>query len=445
METDAVVIGAGAAGLAAAQRLASQSLDVVLVEARDRVGGRVWTRPLPHSTAPAELGAEFIHGPARQTMALLHSIGIRVIPTDGESWTCSQSGELRRDDRDIIEIQRIFDAARTLKRDESTDEFLRRLERDDQTREAATEARTFVEGFEAADPAIASARAIADELHSGVDLSAARPLGGYAPMFEALKNSCIAQGVRLCLSTTVQRVSWQPGSAMVRTRDAAGEISETRAKAVIVTLPVGVLRHRGGASDVSFEPELPPEKRDALEMIEMGHVVKVVLHFRSRFWERLRNGAYRNAAFFRCEGQAFAVFWMPLDSDGFCIAWAGGPKAVALVGATPAELIELALNGFGALFAAPELAREQFVGGEMHDWSADPFSRGAYSYIKVGGLSARAALASPVEKTLFFAGEATATDGQGGTVNGALVTGERAAREAATALGVQNETRLGGA
>ena len=81
----------------------------------------------------------------------------------------------------------------------------------------------------------------------------------------------------------------------------------------------------------------------------------------------------------------------------------------------------------------------------MHDWSDDPFSRGAYSYIKVGGLSARAALASPVEKTLFFAGEATATDGQGGTVNGALVTGERAAREAATALGVQNETRLGGA
>jgi monoamine oxidase len=343
-----------------------------------------------------------------------------------------------------MEIQHIFDAARALKPDESTDEFLRRLERDDVTREAAMQARTFVEGFEAADPAIASARAIADELHSGVDLSAARPFGGYAPMFEALKDSCIAKGVRLCLSTAVQRVEWQPGSATVHTRHAGGEISEVRAGAVIVTLPVGVLRHRGGAMDVTFVPELPQEKHDALAMIEMGHVVKVVLHFRTRFWERLRNGEYRNTAFFRCEGQAFAAFWIPLESDGLCVAWAGGPKALALRGATPAQLIDLALNDFGALFAASDQAREQFVGGEMHDWSDDPLSRGAYSYIKVGGLSARAALAATVENTLFFAGEATATDGQGGTVNGALVTGERAAREAAAALGVQNKARPGG-
>ena len=63
----------------------------------------------------------------------------------------------------------------------------------------------------------------------------------------------------------------------------------------------------------------------------------------------------------------------------------------------------------------------------MHDWSADPFSRGAYSYVAVGGGEARATLGAPVEQTLFFAGEATSTDGQGGTVNGAIESGERAA------------------
>jgi monoamine oxidase len=73
----------------------------------------------------------------------------------------------------------------------------------------------------------------------------------------------------------------------------------------------------------------------------------------------------------------------------------------------------------------------------MHDWSRDPFARGAYSYVAVGGGDARAAFAAPVDDTLFFAGEATSTNGQGGTVNGALETGERAAAEAAMSLGAK--------
>jgi monoamine oxidase len=116
------------------------------------------------------------------------------------------------------------------------------------------------------------------------------------------------------------------------------------------------------------------------------------------------------------------------------VAWAGGPKASALNGTSRAELIERALNGFGALFGEPALARQEFEGGLMHDWDHDPFARGAYSYIAVGGGDARAALAAPVDGTLFFAGEATSSDGQSGTVNGALETGERAAQEAATSL-----------
>jgi monoamine oxidase len=87
------------------------------------------------------------------------------------------------------------------------------------------------------------------------------------------------------------------------------------------------------------------------------------------------------------------------------------------------------------LFGEHELAREEFEEGVMHDWGRDPFARGAYSYVAVGGGNARAALAMPVDGTLFFAGEATSNDGQGGTVNGALETGERAAREAATSIG----------
>jgi monoamine oxidase len=102
---------------------------------------------------------------------------------------------------------------------------------------------------------------------------------------------------------------------------------------------------------------------------------------------------------------------------------------------SPADLIERALEGFGAVFKEPALAREQLESGVVHDWGRDPFARGAYSYLAVNGGDARATLAAPIDDTLFFAGEATANDGQGGTVNGALETGERAAREAAAALG----------
>jgi monoamine oxidase len=115
------------------------------------------------------------------------------------------------------------------------------------------------------------------------------------------------------------------------------------------------------------------------------------------------------------------------------VAWAGGPKARALGGA-PDEVIEHALSGFGALFHEPELVRTEFEGGAMHDWDRDQFSRGAYSYVAVGGGTARVSLAAPVDDTLFFAGEATSSDGQGGTVNGALETGERAAAQAAPIL-----------
>src|SRR5439155_1558208 len=159
---------------------------------------------------------------------------------------------------------------------------------------------------------------------------------------------------------------------------------------------------------------------------------------RSAFWERVRDGRYRDAAFFRCERQPFVTNWtqLPVRST-LVVAWVGGPKAVALSGIAEAELIERALNGFGALLNEPELAREEFEGGLTHDWGGDPFARGAYSYVAVGGGNARAALSAPVDDTRFFAGEATSTDDQDGTVNGALETGERAAAEAATALGVE--------
>lgn len=435
MDADAIVIGGGAAGLSAARSLARRSLRVIVLEARERVGGRVWSRPVPRTATPAELGAEFIHGRAPRTMALLREAGMTAIPTGGSTWIL-EGEQLRPDSSDFIAAGSLLGDAQTLAADESVERFLQRFKDDPSKVEIARTARAFVEGFEAADPVIASAQSIAAEWRSGVDLTSARPRGGYGPMMERLRNDCIAAVVSICASTLVRRVAWRPGAVAVQVRGAGSRSSTVHARAAIVTLPAGVLRRAGAKGEIAFEPDLPAAKRDALARIEMGHVVKVGLAFRTAFWERVDNGRYRDAGFFRCEARPFPTYWtqFPVRST-LVVAWAGGPHATALRGVAPARLIERARDGFAALFGDAALARKEFDGGVVHEWDRDRFSRGAYSYVAVGGTNARAALAAPLDDALFFAGEATSTDGQGGTVNGALETGVRAAAEAATHLG----------
>ncbi|HEX3458579.1 MAG TPA: FAD-dependent oxidoreductase, partial [Candidatus Baltobacteraceae bacterium] len=148
MDADVVVIGAGAAGLAAARRLARSGRRVVLLEARDRVGGRAFSHPIEGLPLRAELGAEFIHGPAAETMALLRETASAALDLGGESWR-RQNGELLRDDDGFLEWAALFDRARLLTHDESVDSYLKRFEVSEITRRAARGARDFVEGFEA--------------------------------------------------------------------------------------------------------------------------------------------------------------------------------------------------------------------------------------------------------------------------------------------------------
>lgn len=433
MDADVIVIGAGAAGLAAARSLAARGLRAVVLEARNRVGGRAWSHRLARGAVAAELGAEFIHGPAPETIALLREAGTAAVDTGGDYWERGEDGALQP--REDFGLTSLFDPARSQAADQTVDEFLGRYD-DNASRRRVADARAFVEGFDAADPAIASVRAIASELHSGVDSASARPLGGYHALFDCLHNACVTAGVALHLSSVVSKVTHRRGRVEVAVRSSWGTPRIFAARAAIVTLPVGVLRHRGDESEVAFDPHLPPEKQVALSRIEMGHVVRVALWFRSAFWERVENGRYRYAGFFRDARSPFPTYWTQLPVRGeLLVAWAGGPKAAAMHAVSQAQRIGLALEGCGALFGAPELANEEFEAAVTHDWVRDPFARGAYSYVLVNGESAREELGAPLDDTLFFAGEATSSDGQGGTVNGALETGERAARQAAAALG----------
>lgn len=394
---DVLVIGAGAAGLAAADELTRAGRSVLLAEARDRVGGRCLTRRLPGVPVPVELGAEFIHGRPQTTLSLLQRAGIPAVDST-RTQLIAFDGKLRPVNM-FTQATRV--ARRPVKgRDISFRAFLARQRLPRLTRTLGT---MMVQGFDAADPGKASAREIVDEW-SELSSSQPRPYGGYGPLLEGL-----ARGLQVQLETVVRRVRWSRGSVEVD-GTFRGEPWRAWAPRAVITLPIGVL------------PSLRiREKSDALTKLASGPVIRVAMAFRSAFWEKKHSGV----AFFHSPQAPFPTFWTPLPMHApLLTAWAGGPKAARLTGSSQKILLRKALESVRSVLGNVEEPGAFLI----HDWQADPHARGGYSYVKVGGTGAREALAEPLEDTLYFAGEATDVE-QSGTVGGALASGIRAARE----------------
>lgn len=167
---------------------------------------------------------------------------------------------------------------------------------------------------------------------------------------------------------------------------------------------------------------------EAVDQLGFGNVYRMTFVFPERFWERDKR--LRAAGFLIDLTQAFPTWWTtnPMIAP-VLTAWAGGSAADRLSASTkgkPALLVALAMRSLRAMLGrrAPDPTAVYF-----HDWNADPFTRGAYSYVKVNGSRARAVLRRPIERTIYFAGEATAAAGAGGTVHGAISSGRRAAHD----------------
>lgn len=441
LRCDVAVVGAGAAGLAAARVLSQAGATAVVLEARDRIGGRIYTREDPGLPVPIDLGGEFIHGATEISFALLRAAGTVAVDTQDGAFAF-EGGELRDRGDPFATVERAMKRARELSEDVSVDEFLRDLPEDLEDVERVRDAvRMMVEGFDAADPRRASTRALAEEwggTENGQTSEQFRPLGGYAPLLRTLLGALDPARVHLRLATpvhAVRRIAPRGGESdrvVIEATTCTGDALAVRARAAIVTLPVGVLH----ANAVRFEPQLPERTRGALERILMGPVIKLVLRFRTAFWERVRGGRYRDGAFFYNRDGGFPVFWtlLPMRAP-LLVAWAGGPRAAALSGREDGQLVGRALDDLKVLFGEETDPHAELEAAYAHDWDRDPYARGAYSYVSVGAGDPRGDLAAPVDGVLFFAGEATSPIAEAGTVAGALQTGERAAREALRALG----------
>ena len=427
---DTIIIGAGAAGLAAAHELTGAGRDVLILEARERVGGRIVAGPaLGATAASAELGAEFIHGKSAPVFEWLRRVGDTPIDAGRERWMRHGRAGLQRAEPLFDELGRRLSRLSPPRPDVTLGEFLERHRR--ALRPAVrTLACALVEGFDAADAARISAREVLDEWQgsASADAPTFRAARGLSSTVHAMLATLPRDRAHVQCDTVVRAVRWRPGYVKIDALRHDQPCSFEAARA-IVTLPLGVLQQPHTApGGVHFEPDLPT-RRTALARLAMGPVVKLVLQFDQPFWEEAQGGRYRDAAFFFAPGAPFPTFWtsIPVRSS-MLVAWSAGPNADRLRGLERREVVAQALGSLERAFGRRAYASmlERVV---WHDWQADPRALGAYSYVLAGGSRARRALARPLEQTLFFAGEACDVEGEAGTVGGALASGRRAARE----------------
>lgn len=424
---DVLIVGAGVAGLAALRELDRAGLQVRCIEAQERVGGRIFTVHDPLSPTPVELGAEFIHGRPPEIWDIVRRAGLTVVE---RGWNAIQmdDGKLLQDEEigdAVWQAMSAMEAAASDGPDESFASFIGRAEFPEAVKRRATR---YVEGFNAADSEAIGIASLAQDAQAADRIDGDRSffiLNGYDATLLALLDGIGGLEDKLQLNSVVERIEWKPGEAALHVRSAIDGRHETlRARRVIVTIPLGVLQAEPDAcGSIRFEPE-PVDVLAAARSLAFGQVFRVTLRLHSSFWERCPE---LSCAGFLFSGQpVFPTWWRqyPVQTP-LITGWSAGTAAVPLLGQSRAAVVGRAIESLERISGISPLP---VLAAYFHDWHADPFFRGAYSYVPAGKLPARAILAEPVADTLYFAGEATNLNGHGATVHGAIESGMRAAR-----------------
>ena len=427
-----VIIGAGAAGLAAASKLSRAGRDVIVLEARDRIGGRVYTQTNASSnrSVPIELGAEFVHGRTQEIFRLTNEHNLTLCDVAERHWYFDE-GKLSETGEFWKNVRKLMDGMKKMPHDCSFQEFLNSLPNDRETERAKEMASRYVEGFHAAETSrigirgLSKANEAADEIDGDTSF---RILDGYSELMHSLRREAEVRKCVFELKTIVEEIHWAKSHIEVIAQTPKGKRTFV-GTACLVTLPLGVLQSRG---QVRFVPELPRTKQNAIDHLVMGDVVKITLRFRDRFWERLevvighQKEDFFDLGFIHYPDAPLPTWWtyLPVRAP-VMVGWAGGAQTPRIKG----DLVIQALESLASIFnTSVKKISDELEASFTHDWNGDPFSRGAYSYVPVDGLESQRVLVAPVEETLFFAGEATSI-GHIGTVHGAIHSGERAAED----------------
>lgn len=423
-----IIIGAGVAGLSAARYLTRHSVPCVILEARDRIGGRLWTHREASWPIPIDLGPEFIHGNPPGFWSFLRSAAVRTVKLSDRHWLI-RNGKI--DDNDDIwgeAMQRLHQAPSD---DRPVREHIASLP--DTARALAT---SYTEGYYAARVGDVSARWLAAQEETGDAIqqsSSHRAVDGLDSIVTRLAAELPEHTVMF--NHVVRSVDTRSGVRVRVTSQLGDVLPDVEGTHLIVTLPPPL------ASALPFNPPLPTATADALSSLRMGPVLKIALRFSEPFWRTPGfMGADESPGMLHAPTERWPTFWTtePIDSN-VLVAWLAGSRVdeLSAAGVDPADastVIPSVLASLSAMTGVPhaQLA-ERLEGWLYHDWQNDPFSAGAYAYARVGHEDAPAALTNPVGP-VHFAGEATSVE-HSGTIHGAFESGERAAQAVLAAGG----------
>ena len=384
---------------------------VTVLEALDRAGGRIHTQLIDGMVL--EFGAEFIHGDLPETQRLLREANLQWIPVTGGLYRPGTEG-FRPQDEPVAGWDLLMNQMATLQQDLPFTTFLESRFKGDQFATLRKEATAYAEGFDLADAARVSTRALYVEWSSEEPVNH-RLEKGYGALIEFLLTDCRRMGCEFVFSAPVNRVQWSGHAVSLDTpaRSFEGE-------RVVVTVPVGVLQQADAVSSIRFDPE-PPGLRESAAAIGMGVVIRVVVTFRERIWP--------SALGFLLTDEPVPTWWGSTpDQPRVLTGWVGGSRARALGSLSQDQLQQQVTGSLARIFQrSPAEINNLITGCHINNWSTHPWSFGGYSYATPESSEAIAALCRPVDDTLYFSGEALYTGGSPGTVEAAIVSGLKTA------------------
>ena len=405
-----VIVGAGAAGLMAGRELARAGKRVTILEARERCGGRIHPLPAAEFGYPADGGAEFVHGEAPVTHALLGEAGLSLQEIEGTLWRFDGADFSREDPHDPHEAE-LHAVLGDLKDDLTVADFLRRHFAGPEYDRLRYSIERMVEGYDAADPERASTLALREEWMDGGLHRQARINGGYGALIDFLAAECRRHGVTIRLGCVVSAIEEEGGAVVVR--GAGGDVH--RCDRAILTVPLPLLREIALPASVRA-------KAAAADDIGFGNVVKILLRF-ARPWWRERGPDLADMTFLLSD-QTIPVWWTRYpEQHPVLTGWFGGPRTAELQGLEPQALIEAGLGSLAAVFdlSRDEVARD-LVAAAATNWGHDRFARGAYSWATPRTRDAQTMLAR-ADGAVLFSGEALYRGRDMGTVEAALASG----------------------
>ncbi|HWC20621.1 MAG TPA: NAD(P)/FAD-dependent oxidoreductase, partial [Terriglobales bacterium] len=417
---EVVIIGAGCAGLAAAGMLSRAGIRVLVLEARNRVGGRVLTIHPDGIGIAVELGAEFVHGRPPESFDLIHKARLDVCPVEGEPF-CSNEKALGRCDY-WSRIEKVLDImSRNTRRNQSFEEFVRQLDDPDIREEDKRAACNYVRGFHAAHPEQISVQSLIEGIQAEAKIDGDRQFRlprGYDALAAMLQQMVDREHTQIRLERTVNHVRWKADEVQVGVIRPDGVRETISAVKLLITLPLSLYTAKNGEGSVTFDPPLI-EKAQSLSQLRVGHVIRATMVFRHRFWGELKaeGRSLSRMSFLFSHDPDFPTWWTQYPRETPVLTgWSPADSAERLSRLTDTEICHRAIEALArVLHISLECCRAQLVQAYTHNWQADPYSRGAYSYVAQGGSDVQRDLATPLADTLFFAGEATNFKGHHGT------------------------------